>query len=73
MPDELIEDARTAVKSGRAASVSAYVSDALASYRRQQTLTELLAEWDSEDGGPTAQDYAWAEDQLARVAGEPAA
>lgn len=64
LPDELVESARRAVAENRAASVSAYVADALRERERAQGLAALLADWDREFGPPSAEDVAWAKEQL---------
>ena len=46
LPDELVEAARAAVRDGRAASVSAYVADAMADKARRTSLGELLDDLD---------------------------
>jgi Arc/MetJ-type ribon-helix-helix transcriptional regulator len=62
LPEELVADARRAVKSGRAASVSAYVAEAL---QRRSSREHLLADIDESlerSGGPlTPEELAWAE------------
>ena len=64
LPRDQIEAARRAVAEGRAASVSAYVSDALAHRERTKSLTALVAELISQHGEPSAEDYAWADEVL---------
>ena len=64
LPDELVEKAKAAVRSGRAASVSAYVAEALAAHSGRQTLREVLDDFFEEFGHPTAEDRAWARRQL---------
>ena len=54
LPDHLVEEARAAVAGGRAASVSAYVAEALAEKSGRRTLAELLDEMDAELGVPDA-------------------
>lgn len=54
LPDHLVEEARAAVAGGRAASVSAYVAEALAEKSRRRTLSEVLDEMDAELGAPDA-------------------
>jgi Arc/MetJ-type ribon-helix-helix transcriptional regulator len=61
LPDELVAAARRAVANGRAASVSAYVANALARQVREDDLADLIAEMRAEHGEPTADDYAWAD------------
>jgi Arc/MetJ-type ribon-helix-helix transcriptional regulator len=46
LPDELVEAARAAVRDGRAASVSAYVADAMADKALRTSLGELLDDLD---------------------------
>jgi Arc/MetJ-type ribon-helix-helix transcriptional regulator len=53
LPDHLVEEARAAVTSGRAASVSAYVAEAMAEKSRRRTLAEVLDEMDAELGVPS--------------------
>ena len=52
LPDHLVEEARAAVAGGRAASVSAYVAEALAEKSRRRTLSDVLDEMDAELGAP---------------------
>lgn len=67
LPDELVADARRAVANGDAASVSAYVAEAMRKNRPSITAEEFFAEWYAESGPPSAEDYAWAEEQMARI------
>jgi hypothetical protein len=55
-----VREARRAEEEGRASSVSAYVSDALARQRRADELAELIEEMVAEHGEPTAADRSWA-------------
>ena len=64
LPDELVENARTAVEHDRAASVSAYVADALRAYESRYTLDEFLEEMDAELGPPGPEAEAWAKSVL---------
>ncbi len=64
LPDEQVSAARQAVKDGRAASVSALVSEALADKLQVDTLAALVADIIAEDGPPSPEDYAWAEQAL---------
>ena len=64
LPAEQVAEARRAVAEGRSPSVSAYVSAALASRRRQESLADLVAEWKSELGPPGDEDYEWARQVL---------
>ena len=52
LPDGLAERARTAVRQGRATSVSAYVASALAEKIKLDELSALLDEMLAETGGP---------------------
>ena len=54
LPDHLVEEARAAVAGGRAASVSAYVAEALAEKSGRRTLAEVLDEMDADLGAPDA-------------------
>ena len=64
LPDELVEAARQAVAEDRAASVSAYIADALRDRERAQGLAALLDEWDRELGPPGPETTAWAKRAL---------
>ncbi len=59
LPDELVAEAREAVRSGRADSVSAYVAEAMAQMARRETLDVVLADWREEVGPVTEDDDAW--------------
>ena len=61
LPQAQIDAARQAVQEGRAARVSAYVSEALPQREQDDSLASLVAEWMAEDGSPFAADYAWAD------------
>ncbi len=60
LPDELVEQARAAVETGRAASVSAYVAEALREKGRRRTLADWVAEQEAELGPITDAERAWA-------------
>jgi antitoxin ParD1/3/4 len=64
LPPAQVKAAKRAVAAGRATSVSAYISAALARQARADALAELVAEMRAEDGAPTADDYAWADSAL---------
>lgn len=65
VPAELVGRAREAVKKGRAASVSAYVTAALEERVKLDELDEMLAEMLAETGGPmTDEERAWADSVL---------
>jgi len=64
LPDELVLEARAAVESGRAESVSAYVASAMAEKSQRTSLSAVLDALDAELGAPAAAAVAWAEEQL---------
>lgn len=51
---ELVEHANRAVAEGRAASVSAYVADAIETVIRREALAEAIADYEAEFGEITA-------------------
>ena len=61
LPDELVEQAKAAVAAGQAASVSAYVAEALREKGRRRTLADWIAEQEAELGPITDEDRAWAD------------
>lgn len=64
VPEETWGLVDAAVERGEAASVSAFVADALASATETLTLREFLDEWFAEIGPPTAAEMAWADETL---------
>jgi Arc/MetJ-type ribon-helix-helix transcriptional regulator len=66
LPDDQVAAARTAVAEGRAPSVSAYVSEALARRSTEDELLQLLDEDDATaTGTPTTDEHrAWARQAL---------
>jgi Arc/MetJ-type ribon-helix-helix transcriptional regulator len=75
LPHEQAAQAREAVARGDAASVSSYISAALAavaptSRDEGDTLAELVAEMIAEDGVPSPEAYAWADKVLGIANGE---
>ena len=64
LPDELVEQARAAVASGRAASVSAYVAEAMREKAKRRTLDDWLDEQEAEFGPITEEELAWADKAL---------
>ncbi len=71
LPPEQVEQARAAVARGEAASVSAFISAAMAASEsmmktdEQDTLVDFVRDLISEDGEPSAEAYAWADKVLA--------
>jgi Arc/MetJ-type ribon-helix-helix transcriptional regulator len=61
LPDDLVDAATTAVRDGRAASVSAYVAEALAEKADGETMGQFLADWRERVGTPTPEETSWAE------------
>ena len=53
LPEEQVAAARRAVVEGRAASVSAYISQALARRNADEEMSETIAEIYAENGQPT--------------------
>jgi Arc/MetJ-type ribon-helix-helix transcriptional regulator len=67
LPPELVDQARAAVATGRAASVSSYVASALEEKARLDDLASLLEDMLAETGGPlTADERRTADDALGR-------
>lgn len=64
LPDEQVESARRAVAEKRSASVSAYISEAIAERERSRTLAELLTDWETEEGPVSQEALDWADQQL---------
>jgi Arc/MetJ-type ribon-helix-helix transcriptional regulator len=60
VPEDLVARVEGEVRAGRAASVSAYVTDALADKARHDQLADVLVEMDRELGKPSKKDQAWA-------------
>jgi hypothetical protein len=60
LPEEQVAAARQAVAEGRAASVSAYISQALGHRDADEELAESIAEIYADAGQPTSADRAWA-------------
>jgi Arc/MetJ-type ribon-helix-helix transcriptional regulator len=69
LPPEQVEQARAAVSRGEAASVSSYISAALAAVAppepdEQDTLADFVADLKAENGTPSPEAYAWARKAL---------
>ena len=65
LPEEQVAAARQAVAEGRAASVSAFISQALARRDADEELAETIAEVYAQSGQPTEEDRLWARRCLA--------
>lgn len=55
-----LAQARAAVRSGHAASVSAYIGRALAQQAREESLAALVSDLVAQFGKPTREETAWA-------------
>ncbi len=66
LPPERLAEAKRAVAEGRATSVSAYVADAMAAHGEREGLRLYVDALIEEFGKPTAADYAWADEQIAK-------
>jgi Arc/MetJ-type ribon-helix-helix transcriptional regulator len=70
LPQEQVEQAREAIARGEASSVSGYVSAALAAVapvaaaEDEDTLADFVADLMAEDGVPSPEAYAWADEVL---------
>lgn len=64
LPDDLVVAARQAVADGRAASVSAFVAEAIEEHGLYEQLSVLLSEMAAEAGTPTNADHVWARQAL---------
>ena len=64
LPDEQVQAAKLAVAQGRASSVSALVSAALAEELQREDLGALVADIIAQDGPPSEADYEWARTAL---------
>ena len=60
LPQEQVAEARRAVAEGRAASVSAYISQALGRRSAEEDMAEIIAEIYAKTGEPTEEERAWA-------------
>ncbi|HZX03543.1 hypothetical protein [Kribbella sp.] len=69
LPEDLIETIKAAVDRGEARSVSSYIASRLAP---GVVMDALFAEWDADRGAPTAEDTAWATQELDRALAEQA-
>jgi Arc/MetJ-type ribon-helix-helix transcriptional regulator len=60
LPPEQLATVQAAVAAGKVASVSAYVSRAIAQQAREDSMEALVRDMVAEFGEPTAKDRAWA-------------
>lgn len=60
VPEKILSEAKRAVRTKRAASVSAYFADAAREHGEADELRRLLAEMSAEHGRPSEEAYAWA-------------
>ncbi len=72
LPDHLVEHARAAVADGRAASVSAYVAQALQEKADSEPVGDFFEMFDKKFGPPTDEDKKWVREQFARADAEMA-
>jgi Arc/MetJ-type ribon-helix-helix transcriptional regulator len=70
IPEELADEAVAATRSGRAASVLAYVADAMREKSGRYTLADVLDQLDAELGPPGPEAEAWAKREADRVLGD---
>lgn len=66
IPVDVVELAKREVRSGRAKSLSAFVSEAVDEKLRRDELTSILDAMDRERGKPSRTARAWARRALAR-------
>lgn len=64
LPDEQVEMIQRAVQQGQAASVSGFISQAVARADHEDGLRLLLEELDRDLGAVSAEDMAWADREL---------
>lgn len=64
VPEDLMKVVEREVAAGKAASVSAYVTDALEEYTEGDALGAVLAQMNREYGEPTDEERAWARQVL---------
>lgn len=64
LPDEQVDSIRRAVDQGRAASVSGFISAAVARAEREDSLARLLDDLDRELGSVDQDDLVWADEAL---------
>lgn len=67
LPDEQVAAIKRAVASGRAPTVSAFISAAVERAQKEDSLAAVLADLDRELGEPSEQAQAWAQAELRRI------
>ncbi len=67
LPVEQVGQVRRAVAEGRAASVSACISDTLDRHHRAESMAALLADMTARGGEPSGDGQQWARDALGRA------
>jgi hypothetical protein len=66
LSQEQLAQARSAVRAGRAASVSSYIARAIDRHGREESLAALVRELIVQHGKPSAKERAWAKRVLKR-------
>jgi antitoxin ParD1/3/4 len=67
LPDEQVAAIKRAVASGRARTVSSFISEAVERAQKEDSLAAVLADLDRELGEPSEQAQAWAQAELRRI------
>jgi antitoxin ParD1/3/4 len=67
LPEEQVAAIKRAVASGRARTVSAFISEAVERAQKEDSLAAVLADLDRELGEPSEQAQAWAQAELRRI------
>ena len=60
LPEDQLDRINRAVRSGRAESVSGYITRALAAQDREESLRSLIRDLIAQHGEPTVEDRKWA-------------
>jgi antitoxin ParD1/3/4 len=67
LPDEQVAAIKRAVASGRARTVSSFISEAVERAQKEDSLAAVLADLDRELGEPSEQAQEWAQAELRRI------
>jgi Arc/MetJ-type ribon-helix-helix transcriptional regulator len=67
LPDEQVAAIKRAVASGRARTVSSFISEAVERAQKEDSLAAVLADLDRELGEPSERAQAWAQAELRRI------